>query len=88
MGRQLILLALVIGQVFVSIQPAVYVGNYLDGFVQSSFWGISKRPWLYVNLPIFGRGKEGKQGPLASGAKQGNEKLSAREGERGREGMV
>ena len=56
------MLVLVIGQVFLSIQSAVYVESYLDGFVETSFWGIPKTPWLYVSLPIFGRGKQGKGG--------------------------
>lgn len=57
-----ILLALVLFQISVALQPARHYWRYLDNLaLTTSFGGYNKQPWLYVELPVFGGGAEGKE---------------------------
>lgn len=59
---QTILLGLVLFQIFAALQPARHYWRYLNDLaLTTSFGGYNKQPWLYVELPVFGRGAEGKQ---------------------------
>ncbi|CAM9741072.1 unnamed protein product, partial [Ectocarpus fasciculatus] len=49
---QAILLALVLVQIFVALQPARHYWRYIDELaLTGSFGGYNKQPWLYVELP-------------------------------------
>ncbi|CAB1096155.1 unnamed protein product [Ectocarpus sp. CCAP 1310/34] len=55
---QTILLALVLVQIFVALQPARHYWRYINELaLTGSFGGYNKQPWLYVDLPVFGRGE-------------------------------
>lgn len=54
--EQTLLLALVVVQLFIALQAARHYWEYLSDLASSSFWGFRKEPWLFVELPVFGRG--------------------------------
>ncbi|CAM9533670.1 unnamed protein product, partial [Ectocarpus sp. 12 AP-2014] len=59
---QTILLALVLVQIFVALQPARHYWQYINELaLTGSFGGYNKQPWLYVDLPVFGRGDGGAE---------------------------
>ncbi|CAM9561152.1 unnamed protein product [Ectocarpus sp. 13 AM-2016] len=60
---QTILLALVLVQIFVALQPARHYWQCINELaLTGSFGGYNKQPWLYVDLPVFGRGEGGEDG--------------------------
>lgn len=58
---QVFLLAMIVVQIFVAMQPARHYWMYLDGLAATPFWGFNKTPWLYVELPTFRTGAEGER---------------------------
>eukprot|EP00903_Cladosiphon_okamuranus_P019463 g17897.t1 len=63
---QVLLLILVVAQIFIAAQPARHYWRFLDDLASTSFWGYSKEPWLFIELPVFGKGAEGSPSTTVS----------------------
>ncbi|CAN0057304.1 unnamed protein product [Ectocarpus sp. 6 AP-2014] len=62
---QTILLALVLLQIFVALQPARHYWRYIHGLSSTtSFGGYPKQPWIYVDLPVRALGLLGALSPI------------------------
>lgn len=51
---------MVLVQIFIAAQPALHYLRYLDDLASSPFGGWSKQPWLFVELPGFGKEGDGE----------------------------
>ena len=62
--KQVVLLVLVVAQIFIALQPARYYWGFIESLASKPVRGLSKQPWLYVDLPVFGREEEGEKPPV------------------------